>query len=101
MAEVNIAYNKNDFLFNLYNKDHLDQIKTNVDNNQYNSDDDIPLEYKNKTEGEKLIKAKNNYNAADERYNNLMDKYHNKFIDTFNLSAGIILGLGFIFYNYK
>tara|TARA_Y100000816_G_scaffold44808_1_gene28094 strand:- start:9357 stop:9623 length:267 start_codon:yes stop_codon:yes gene_type:complete len=88
MAEVNIAYNKNDFLFNLYNNDNC-------------NGDSISLNCKNKTEGEKLIKAKNNYNASDERYNNLMDKYHNKFIDTFNLSAGIILGLGFIFYNYK
>ena len=84
MAEVNIAYNKNDFLFNLYNAQTASSEST-----------------KNKTKGEELIKAKNNYNAADERYNNLMDKYHNKFIDTFNLSAGIILGLGFIFYNYK
>ena len=88
MAEVNIAYNKNDFLFNLYNNENC-------------TADDTSLKCKNKTEGEKLIKAKNNYNASDERYNNLMDKYHNKFIDTFNLSAGIILGLGFIFYNYK
>jgi hypothetical protein len=87
MAEVNIAYNKNDFLFNLYNEDCNESSDS--------------LNCKNKTEGEKLIKAKNNYNASDERYNNLMDKYHNKFIDTFNLSAGIILGLGFIFYNYK
>ena len=35
MAEVNIAYNKNDFLFNLYNKVHLDEIKTKVDNDEY------------------------------------------------------------------
>ena len=87
MAEVNIAYNKNDFLFNLYHPIN----DTTASNHLID----------NKNKGEELIKAKNNYNAADERYNNLMDKYHNKFIDTFNLSAGIILGLGFIFYNYK
>ncbi len=96
MAEVNIAYNKNDFLFNLYDDVHT------LKPNDYNEDTNpAPPRLKNKTKGEELIKAKNNYNAADERYNNLMDKYHNKFIDTFNLSAGIILGLGFIFYNYK
>lgn len=87
MAEVNIAYNKNDFLFNLYPPNYNTSSLSHLTDN--------------KTKGEELIKAKNNYNAADERYNNLMDKYHNKFIDTFNLSAGIILGLGFIYYNYK
>ena len=74
MAEVNIAYNKNDFLFNLYNNDNCDG-----NNNSLNC--------KNKTEGEKLIKKKNNYNAADERYNNLMDKYHKRKIYVINQQA--------------
>ena len=42
MAEVNIAYNKNDFLFNLYNNDNC-------------NGDTTSLNCKNKTEGEKLI----------------------------------------------
>ena len=36
MAEVNIAYNKNDFLFNLYNDVHT------LDPNDYNEDTKPP-----------------------------------------------------------
>ena len=56
MAEVNIAYNKNDFLFNLYNDVHT------LDPNDYN-EDTKPPRLKNKNKGEELIKAKNNYNV--------------------------------------
>ncbi len=54
---------------------------------------------KNKKYGERINTLQSTHSGADERYNNVLQKYNQEQLRTFNICFGIILAGGFIFYN--
>ena len=75
MAELQLSYNKNDFLWNVA------------------SDPD------NKTKSKKLMELANDNNGADERFENTMDIYKRRVIDLINIGVGLVACGVFIYFN--
>lgn len=81
MAEINIGYKKNDFLWNV---DGCDSNGCNM----------------NREVSAKLMEINHIHNGADERYKNSQMLYNRIVLDTVNLGIGIgIIGM-LIYYNY-
>jgi hypothetical protein len=81
MAEINIGYKKNDFLW----------TTTGCDSNECNMNREV---------ADKLMEINHIHNGADERYKNSQMLYDRIVIDTANLGIGIGILAVFIYYNY-
>ncbi len=86
MAEIEIGYKKNDFLWNVY-----PDVSCN--------DDEGCRE--NRELSEDLLHIQKNHNGSDERYNDSLDFFNRKLTDIFALVVGILLGIYYIFINYN
>lgn len=82
MAEINIGYRKNDFLWN------ADDVCDTSDCAM------------NRAISQQLMDIQHIHNGADERYDNSKNIYNSKLVDTVNLAIGIVACCGFIYYNY-
>lgn len=86
MAEIDIGYKKNDFLWNLYPDASCNYDEGCRENRELSED---------------LLHIQTSHNGSDERYKDSIDFFNRKLTDIFALVIGIILGLYYIFINYN
>ena len=86
MAEIDIGYKKNDFLWNVY------------PDVSCNSDEGCKA---NRELSEDLLHIQTSHNGSDERYKDSTDFFNRKLTDIFALVVGILLGLYYVFINYN
>ncbi len=84
MSDINISYSKNEYLWELVDKDDLPS----------GSKDE------NKQKMDELHELSNKHSGSDERYENTMKIYNRHMLDLFNITAGIVACGVFIYYSY-
>jgi hypothetical protein len=86
MAEIEIGYKKNDFLWNVYPDASCNDDEGCRENRELSED---------------LLHIQTNHNGSDERYKDSLDFFNRKMTDIFALVVGILLGIYYIFINYN